>query len=144
MSTKKEEVKATSVEETKVEEVVKPVETVVESTETEEQLETKKEDSKTEEEEEQVVTKEESQKLIVINNNSINKISFYDDANREVNTTDETLSEEIINNIKHSHVYNEVMSYKKQLVIKVETIIDEESRIEEYVFSNEKAKELLK
>jgi len=111
MSTKKEEVKATSVEETKVEEVVKPVETVIEPTETE-QVETK----------EEVVPKE---------------ISFYDDANREVSEDDGlTPDPELITKIKNSHVYNEVIHYKKQLVIKYGDL--------EVVYSNEKAKELLK
>lgn len=111
MSTKKEEVKATSVEETKVEEV-KPVETVIEPTETEKQVETK----------EEVVTKE---------------ISFYDDANREVSEDDGlTPDPELITKIKNSHVYNEVIHYKKQLVIKYGDL--------EVVYSNEKAKELLK
>ena len=112
MSTKKEEVKATSVEETKVEEVVKPVETVVESTETEEQVATK----------EEIVQKE---------------ISFYDDANREVTEDDGlTPDPELITKIKNSHVYNEVIHYKKQLVIKYGDLV--------VVYSNEKAKELLK
>lgn len=137
MSTKKEEVKATSVEETKVEEV-KPVETVIEPTETEMTKEgmlasetSLVKEWKEEEGEKYTLGVDPSWK------EETKEISFYDDANREVSEEEATfLTDELITKIKNSHVYNEVMSYKKQLVIKYGDL--------EVVYSNEKAKELLK
>lgn len=123
MSTKKEEVKATSVEETKVEEVVTELDIVAEESNVKD-LEPSK-------------TEEPSKSLETVNPEIKKEVSFYDDANREVSEEEATfLTDELITKIKNSHVYNEVMSYKKQLVIKYGDL--------EVVYSNEKAKELLK
>ncbi len=117
MSTKKEEVKATSVEETKEETATTGYSAVVEGTFVIEPTETEQVETK-----EEIVPKE---------------ISFYDDANREVSEDDGLIPDpELITKIKNSHVYNEVIHYKKQLVIKYGDL--------EVVYSNEKAKELLK